>query len=314
MQQELKKQIIDGALRYMEQNNLSQSDVARLTGINSSYLSLMLRYQFTTRAGSKDVDIADRYLYMLSEWAMLPYRKQYWEPLPTRQFTEVLAQLEHARKHCHTVTLICDSGFGKSYIVDRFQHRYPRQCIKVTINSTYRLKDILSIICEKLGIEQAWSTSITLAGIIDKLKDLKRQGEKIIIVIDEAENMQLPVFKMLKGLYDGVLGYAAIALVATDQLIHSLERLRKRDAVGIPQLCRRLKAGTKLINNHTAGFKLFFDKYIPGDKGLQKLLLTLCSNYGELHDYLEPVLREADAQAVPVTEDLFRIYHNLPNY
>jgi hypothetical protein len=38
----------------------------------------------------------------------------------------------------------------------------------------------------------------------------------------------------------------------------------------------------------------------------------MCTNYGELHDYLEPVLREADETEQPVTEALFRTYHNLP--
>lgn len=314
MQTETKHQIVKAVNQYIKEKGLSQSEVSRLSGVNAGYLSNMLREQFTTKVSNKDVEIADRWFYILSEWAHLPFKKQYWEPLPTKQFTEVLAQLEHAKKHSQTVTLVCDSGLGKTYIVDRFQNRHPKNCVKITVNSTYRLKDILAVICEKLGIEQAWSTSLTLTHIIDKFRDLKHQGEKMIIIIDESENMQLPVLKMLKGLYDGVKGYAAIALIATDQLIHTLDRMRKRDAVGIPQLYRRLKAGIRHINNHHDNFKIFFDKYIPGDKGLQKLLLTLCGNYGELHDYLEPVLREADQEGQPVNEELFRVFHNIPNY
>jgi len=314
MQQELKYRIVSAANEYIKEKALTQNEVARLAGINAGYLSNMLREQFTTTVNNKPVEIAEKWFYQLADFCGLPFKKQYWEPLPTKQFTQVLTQLEFAKKHSRTVTLVCDTGFGKSYIVDRFQHRHPRQCIRVTVNSSYKLKDVLTDICDKLGIDAAWSTSITLKNIIEKLKDLKRNGEKIIIIIDEAENMQLPLLKILKGLYDGINGYAAIALIATEQLINSLERMRKKDAIGVPQLYRRLKAGIRHITNHTDGFTLFFEKYIPKEKGLQKLLLTLCSNYGELHDYLEPVLREADETDQPVTENFFRIYHNIPNY
>lgn len=314
MIEETKYQIVLAASQYIKEKNLSQNEVARLSGINSGYLSNMLNQKFIVSVKGKDVEIADRWFYQLSDWAQLPFKKQVWEVIPTRQFSEILAQLEYAKKTSSVITLVADTGLGKTYIIDRFQHRHPRQCVKVTINSTYKLKDILAAICDKIGVETSWSTSQTLTSLIEKFKELKRNGEKMIIIIDEAENMQLPVLKMLKGLYDGIKGYTSIALIATDQLIHTLDRMRRKDATGIPQLFRRLKAGIRHINNHNEGFKPFFEKYIPNDKALQKLLLTLCSNYGELHDYLEPVLREAFETDQPVTEHMFRLYHNLPNY
>jgi DNA transposition AAA+ family ATPase len=310
MKKEIKDQVIAGVNQYIENNGLSQQDVARQTGINAAYLSMMLRGNYTL----KDTEIADRYFYTLSDWAGLPFEKQYWDILPTRQFKECIAYLEHAMRHSQTITLLCDTGFGKTATLDKFQHKHPRHCIRITVNSCYSLKDILAVICEKTGVEQAWSTSLTLGNIIQRFKELKHQGHKMIVVIDEAENMKLPVLKMLKGLYDGIKGYAALALVGTDQLIHMLDKMRRRDAIGMPQLYRRIKAGVKIISNDTGGFKIFFEKYITGEQALQKLLLQLCSNYGELHDYLEPVLREADINNQPVSEQLFRQYHNLPKF
>lgn len=313
MQQETKLQIIAAANEYIKLNKLSQNEVARLSGINAGYLSNMLRSQLTTKVKDKDVEIADRWFYILAEWANLPFRKQHWETIPTRQFTEMLSLLENCKKASSVATLVCDTGLGKTYIINRFQSKHPRTCIKVTINSTFKLKDILTAICDKVGAEPSWATSKTLTNIIEKFKDLKRNGEKMIIIIDEAENMQLPVLKMLKGLYDGVKGYTAIALIATDQLIQGLDKMRRKDAVGIPQLYRRLKAGIRHINTNV-DFKPFFEKFCKEEKGLQKLLTSLCTNYGELHDYLEPVLKEAYETNRPLNEQLFRIYHNLPNY
>lgn len=313
MQQEAKLQIIAAANEYIKEKGLSQNDVARLTGINAGYLSHMLRSQLSTTVQNKSVDIADKWFYMLSEWAGLSIKKQHWEPLQTKQFIEMIACLDGAQKQHQVITLICDSGLGKTFIVDRFRNMHPRNCIKITVNSTYKLKDLLGAICEKLAIPSAWSSSQMLRTIIEKLQDLKRQGEKIIIIIDEAENMQLPTLKMLKGLYDGVKGFTSIALIGTPQLITTMDKLKKKDAVGIPQLYRRIKAGIRYINNHHDNFRVFFDKYVE-DKGLRKLLLTLCDNYGELHDYLQPVLKEAYETEQPLTEQLFRLHHNLPNY
>jgi hypothetical protein len=82
---------------------------------------------------------------------------------------------------------------------------------------------------------------------------------------------------------------------------------------GAPQFYRRIKAGIKHIPSDK-NFKPFFEKMNVDDKGLRKLLNERCNNYGELHDYLEPVLKEADVKGQPVTESFFRLYHNMPNY
>ena len=96
MHEELKLQIIAAANEFIKEKALSQADVARLSGINAGYLSTMLRGQLVTTVNNKPVEIAERWFYQLAEWAQLPIHKQYWEPLETKQFTEVLACLDMA--------------------------------------------------------------------------------------------------------------------------------------------------------------------------------------------------------------------------
>lgn len=311
MLEETKFQIVAGVLEYMAKNKLTQNDVARLSRINSSYVSHMLNYKFVIVVDNKESVIADKWFTLLSDWAGLGFtRKQYWPGMETPQYIEMVSCLENTMKYTKVTTLVCETGYGKTYITDLFVKKNPLNCIKVTVNSTYKLKDILLIICEKLGIKSHWSTATTLRAIIERFQDLSRQGEKMMIIIDESENMNLVHMKMLKGLYDGVKDYASIVLIGTDQLLTKLNKLRQKDAEGIPQLYRRLKAGIRIINNQ-ADFNMFFDK-LQVEKPLRKLLLSLCTNYAELHDYLEPVMKEADLEDVPVTEAYFRKYHNLP--
>lgn len=44
---------------------------------------------------------------------------------------------------------------------------------------------------------------------------------------------------------------------------------------------------------------------------LRILLRGLCGNYGELHDFLEPALREAAEDGVPLTDQYFRVKYKI---
>ena len=129
--------------------------------------------------------------------------------------------------------------------------------------------------------------------------------------VSEVHEVYLQVIQMLKGLYDGVINYASVVMIGTSQLTDALQKLSHSNKNGAPQFFRRIKAGIRVIPAHK-DFKPFFQKFKIDDKGLRDLLTRLCNNYGELHDYLEPALREADEAGQPLTEQFFRVMYNLP--
>lgn len=316
MTQEQKLQIIHAANAYCTEHKISQSELSRKAKINPAYISNMLKGIFTVA----DTPIADRWFLQLAKEIGVSVTKQYWETIPTRQFLQQLNTLQDAKEHGKTAMVIGDTGLGKTKVTDIFCNKMPQHTYRITVSSLYKLVDIINELTQLVGVDvptvntmQAKSLKLRMDAIIKKLIEIKYQGGNPIIIFDEGENMEMSVLKMLKALYDALKDHCAIVIIGTPQLLNKLLNLRKRNRDAIPQLYRRFKAGLvelASLNKHL-DFKPFFEKYVS-DKGLCNLLLHLCENYGELHDYLEPALREADKRNEPLTEDLFRIIYNMP--
>lgn len=309
---ETKTQIADAALHYCNEHKLSQADLVKSTGINSAYLSRILAKKFTVPAGGKNVEIQDKWFLKLANKIGYAVTKQYWPVVQTKEFETIISNINIAKKEGTTITLITETGLGKTFAVNRFLAVNPQHTYKITVNSEYKIKDILMDIAQQLGATISNHTIVTLRNIAHRLFEIKMQGNKPILIIDEAENLRLPVIQMLKGLYDIINGYAAIVLIGTSQLTESLIKMNRSNRRGAPQFYRRIQAGIKKIPS-TADFRPFYQVHGITDRSFQQLLRTIADNYGVLHDYLEPVLRYADERKEPLTEALFRTYHNIPN-
>lgn len=312
MQEELKYQIVAAAQEYAKQNDLSNNDIANKTKINAGYLSNMFRNQFSVTVNNKPVEIADKWFYTLAEFCGLPIKKDYWPIVQTRQFVEVISALETAKKSGRICVIVCDTGGGKTYSVEKFVHNHRQHTYKITVSDAHKLKDILVELLDQLHIPAQYGNAAKIVAIANRLKELKRNGYYPQIILDEAENLKLPVIKSLKALYDFCNGYASITLIGTQQLIDGLIKMKKKDRSGVPQFWRRIKASIRYVST-AFDFTPFFEKH-EVEKPLRKLLVDICENYGELHDYLEPALREADERDVELNEKLFRLMYNMPKY
>jgi len=237
-----------------------------------------------------------------------------WQNIRTIQSTEILTELLEAKNEYRVLTIICDTGLGKTYNVDLFAERNKKQVYKVTVGDTHNLMYVLQELMEQLGM-RAWqgknSRYRCLRDITTKLIELNEMGVHPVVILDEMENAKNPLLKALKQLYDAVVNKCSLVLIGTHQLIDILEKKSRWQS--IPQLKRRLKAGTRYITplNKAKHFKPFFDAHsVPGD--VQDMLFDIADNYGELHDYLEPVLRRCAAKNIELTKEEFCRYHKLP--
>ena len=240
-----------------------------------------------------------------------------WQNFPTIQFKEIISELVEAKDEHRNLMIIADTGIGKSNAIKAFQAKNPKHTYVFTLGDSYNLMVLLNEILAIFGLNtHRWKNAKndSLRKISQRLNDLADEGAKPVFILDETENARIPVLKAIKELYDAIAGKCGIVLIGTDQLVSQLNK--KATGQSLPQLRRRFKAGTRFITpfNKAKDMKLFFETYIPQQHDLQDLLIQLCDNYGELHDYLHPFLMHCDKKNIEPTEAAFRLYHKIPKF
>lgn len=322
MQIELKQQIATEAAEYAKAHKLSNNDVAKATGVNTGYISNIFRGQFSNEVSGKDVPIGDTHFYKLAHWAGVAVKKQYWKIMQTLQFKEILAVLLDSKKHPRAFMIINDTGAGKTTAINVFTNKMPQHTYRITVGDSYKIEDIVSELAEKIGVDKSQFTKhmryfglknrIDL--ITDKLIEIKHSGGQPVIILDEAENLKPNVLRTVKELYDAIIEHCSIVLIGTEQILEAMLNKRNRNRIAVPQIYRRFKAGTRVITpiNKARDFTPFYNEY-GMNKTFGELVNVLADNYGELHDYLEPVMRYADVNGQKFTMELFKMYHNIQN-
>lgn len=311
MTDDLKQKIATACESYITEKGISRNELARISGVNPAYISAIMSGEYNYKNSRTGVlsPIADRWFTLLANAVGYKLQKEYWPFVKTQQFVEIIAELEDAKACAYTRALIGETGCGKTYTIERFRAANPIGCYVVKCHKYYTLRDIVDKIMDAVGINEPGNISKKLDRINIELWRMYRCGQHPIIILDEAENLTLSAIQMLKALYDFLKNACAIVLIGTNQLVKTLNRMRELDKPGAPQFYRRIKAGIRNITPCDPLFSAFLESI--EDKGLKKLLINTCDNYGELSDYLTPVLREADRVNRPLTESLFRIVNKL---
>ena len=98
MKQEVKQAIIEAAAVYMSDKGLSQNEFAKITGVNVSYLSSMMKGVFTfvnIRKGEKS-EIDDKWFSQLAKTIGYQISKEYWPLRHTDQFINIIKEIGRA--------------------------------------------------------------------------------------------------------------------------------------------------------------------------------------------------------------------------
>ncbi len=312
MEQSTKREIVNALTAYMAEHNLSQSDIATKAGVRKEYINIILKSDsnFMYDAGGKQGFIPAKHFVKLAEYCDYKTEKVYWETQPTEQFTSILANLANAKEHATSLTLIGQTGCGKSHTTSLFAKKHPHDTFIVTAGSSDSLGDLIEKIIDALKLNVGKSKSTRLRWIAFKMQELKRDGHKPMLVIDEAEYLRQPALCAMKELYDNLHEYCSLVFIGTDQLVANIEKLRRRNRSGIPQFHRRIKFGLRILPTIDRKFTLFTSDI--EDKKVKDFLLQNCDNYGELHDVLVTAGRESERLNEPLTIELIRKVLNIP--
>ena len=248
-------------------------------------------------------------------------KNQHWKNFATLQCKETLSALEEAAENQKAIMVISSTGLGKTNSIKMFKEKRPDCTYVVTVGDSFKLDDVIHGIASQIGavVEargyKAIPSRVKLQAIADRLAEIALAGGEPVIILDEAENLKPSVLKTIKELYDAIIDYCGIVMIGTDQILDSLLNRRNKNRMSVPQLYRRFKAGIRNISplNKGRDFKPFFTAYISDLPNVQALLIEYADNYGELHDYLEPVLRQCEKKGIALTEEYFRFFHKMPN-
>jgi DNA transposition AAA+ family ATPase len=302
-----KSEIIRAAVEYMNGKGLSQNAMCQGSKINVGYLSYMLKGQFSINGTVID----NKWFVQLADFIGLKIQKTYFGTRETPEFINIINVLQDAKKHPKAYIIIGNTGVGKTFSTDKFQNQHPVNTFRITVAAHHKIGDILNAICELAGSPTSGNTFEKERRLAKRISEIRRSGGDPVIIIDEAENLKTPVLQLLKSLYDRVIPFCSLVLIGTPELLTKLYRAVSKGVSGMPQFLRRWKAGIRVLPGTDLTFSIFLNP-LGLERGLVKLIQKLCSNYGELYDYLEPVFREADRLDEKVTEKFFRKYHNIP--
>ncbi|MBS1535341.1 MAG: ATP-binding protein [Bacteroidetes bacterium] len=308
-----KKEIISAVKQYMELHGLNQSDLSNNSNVRKEYISIMLKddsdFMYDAGGGQKG-EIHPKYFHALADYVGYKSGKVYWDIKNTPQSDAILANLQDARDNHLTLTLIGETGAGKSFIAGLFAKKHPRDTYIVTAGSSDTLTDLIDKMLDALKAHATGqSKSAKLRAIAQKMQMLKNYGNKPMLIIDESEYLKVAALCAMKELYDNLHEHCAIIFIGTDQLAMNIEKLRRRNKSGIPQFHRRIKFGLRRLPSIDRSYKIFLDQV--KDKELRAFILKNCDNYGEVHDALVPAMREADRTGVELSLGLVRKVLNI---
>ena len=312
MTHEEKQQIVKAAQGYMSDKGISQNELAKLTGVNASYLSSIMKgvFTFTNSRTGEESPIADKWFQAIADRIGLKLTKEYWPLVKTEQFVDIVKELTEAKESATTRIIVGETGCGKSYTVDRFRQAYPQGTYVVTCNQNDTISDLIRKMQKVLKVSFDGSVSYRIDRISMELSRIADNGQHPVLIFDEAEYLTVRGLLSIKTIYDYLKGICGIVMIGTTDILDKLERSKRRE--GMPQFIRRFKAGIRNVRPIDRTFAKFFDGR-GYTKDLINLLRMNADNYGELADYLEPALREADAQGKPLTKEFFESMFYLQN-
>lgn len=310
MTQEEKKAIVAAAQAYIAQKGLSQNELAKMAKINPSYISSILNgvFVFENKAAGKTTGIDDKYFLSLAKTVGYSIKKEYWPLVETEQFIDIVKELTEAKNTATTRIIVGETGCGKTYTVDRFAKAYPLGTYIVTCNKNDRISDLIRKIQGALRCNFEGSNSYKIDRISTELSRAADAGYNPILIFDESEYLSVTGLLSIKTVYDYLKGICSIVLIGTQDILNKLEKNHKKE--GVPQFFRRFRAGIRRVRPIDRTFSPFLEGR-EIDKDLRQLLLNNADNYGELADYLEPAIREADKRGIPLTAGFFKSMHYL---
>lgn len=225
---------------YMEQNHLSQNQLAAKVGLSSAALSGYLNQNYKGSIENTERQLAE-FLRIADEQAAAADQAGEYSPcssyVPTSISEDVYQSIRYAQVgHC-MVVLHGDAGVGKSKGAQKFVEDHPGTAVLVKVEPCT---------CTLAGVIQTIATKLQVAGRnrMEQIMGIhaKLDGTNCVLIIDEAQLLNYAALEQIRALNDdnpntGKRG-VGIALIGNSDVY---DRMHGRQQARFAQLFNRIQ-------------------------------------------------------------------------
>lgn len=210
--------------------------------------------------------------------------------LGTYNFKRVQAVCEDALNNRKLVSIVGDSGYGKSTALKYFQYTH-KNVFYMTVKPSMSVKTFWESLFESLSHDERQyfgmdSKPRALYFIMRRAAELLKSYDSALLIIDEAGKFSARMFEFIHELRDETHSTTGIVLAGPPYFKANLLRWVKNERVGMPEVWRRINYWEHLLAPEKSEVKGFCQHYGVTDTDIIRKLIIECKNFGTLHNYL----------------------------
>lgn len=270
-----------------EAESLNLADVARLSGVAYGTLTTFMTGKY---AGRNDRVAEALKLWLTSRSqqrrtrAVLPRAPSF---VATTTAASFLAALEYAQAAPDLVLITGGAGVGKTTAAQHYARQSPNVWIVTARPSLSSMQPLMEELLNVLDVVERSASRRTTAAL------RKLRGSGGLIIVDEAQHLQVPALEELRSLHDQ--GCVGLALMGNESVSGRLEGQGRSPQYA--QLFSRIGTRTRRTHPLTADIDALLDAWSVEGRPLRKMLHAIGRKPGALRSVTK-VLRQAHMLAI----------------
>jgi DNA transposition AAA+ family ATPase len=271
---------------YLQKTGISQNDLAKAIGIQSSYLTHLKsrNYNAIPTGAGRTTSFSEAIAKKISIYLKLD--TEIWE---ISNYNMIFNCLYECKKHKEHRIIDGLKGSGKTFTCQMFKKQFPSETYIVTADDDMSPKAFLEELALQMGLSVAGSKRTIRKAIESKIMS----QSNTLIIIDESENMKTGSYGAIKALYDAIKDYAGLVLLGANNYSEYLRKQASKNKTPFTQLYSRFSANTVLLSCMSKDDVVMICKMNDIlDKEQIRQLIDTCTDYRELDRAIKRIVRD----------------------